>query len=146
MYFASGNAAIDPRSTVPLVPIPVINNVLKMYLESGTSKPSIIFFRSKKLLRVGLSTVSLGGKINISLNGLNALTNMYHSGKSENNPKAPSNIVRKTSPPRLLFLRFIFLVLRKATIPFLLFPDSSLNALLILFSNSSKNLLDQDVA
>ncbi len=73
LYFARGNAAMEPRSTVPNVPIPVMKSVLKAYLENGIAKLSIMVARSTKLSVVGLSTVSRGGKIKISLNGLNAL-------------------------------------------------------------------------
>ena len=64
---------MEPRSTVPKVPSPVITSVLNMYLDNGIVKSSMMVPRSKKLFSVGFSTVSFGGYIKISENGLNAL-------------------------------------------------------------------------
>jgi hypothetical protein len=102
---------MEPSRTVPRVPSPVIIVVLNTYLVNGTLKLSTMVARSRKLFRVGFSTVSFGGKIKISLSGLKAFATINTSGKMLNNPKKPRIVVKPISPEMLRFRRLNFLAL-----------------------------------
>jgi hypothetical protein len=102
---------MEPSRTVPRVPSPVIIDVLNIYLVNGTLKVSTIVARSRKLFNVGFSTVNFGGKIKISLSGLNAFAIINISGKMLNNPKKASIVVKPISPEILRLRRLNFLAL-----------------------------------
>ncbi|MHB8962161.1 MAG: hypothetical protein ACYC5K_03320 [Saccharofermentanales bacterium] len=70
---ANGYAAMLAKNRCPAVPIILTRKLLKRYLDSGTQKDAVICCNSMKLLTVGCLTKSLGGKINISVIGLNAV-------------------------------------------------------------------------
>ena len=61
------------RSRCPAVPTTLMNRLLNMYRDSGTQKLAVIRSSSMKLSRVGRLTKSRGGKMKISLSGLNAV-------------------------------------------------------------------------
>ena len=66
--------------------------------------------RSKKLPRVGFSTVSFGGYMKISEKGLNALVRVYTSGNRLKIPKKARTTNRTKSPPRLRLRLLNFLL------------------------------------
>lgn len=85
------NAAIVATKTYKIVDVIVTNRLLKTYRESGIFRFDKRPGKALKFCNVGLRTKNLGGKIISSSNGLNEVTILYISGKTENNPKTTRN-------------------------------------------------------